>query len=535
VAASLHSYGRSRLAFWSRLENSTAPAWATYSSTALMNLQTEDWVTLFASAAGVALAVLVILRGRRSSLAIPLALLSIDFCCFNLATMFFDISKVSAFNILDKATSPFGIALGLHFVIAFVGRRRPFRWLLRLSYLFSGLTAATSPLSVWIPWARNFIDTRSGANALAGWALANIVHLVLALAVGMPLLINHYRNSLSGDERTRTRVVILAMAVLALGGGSEFLPNVPSAAPIAQTLFVLLLSGITLRLNLFDVRIPLKVVPFAVLAGLVAVAALVSLFKQSNITATLSMLIVMSGFLVLLTILVVIVAARAVHAERVEGLVLKGRVSSQLAHNLKNPLAAMKGTFQLLRVELDHGRSIEDQKKYVDLALEQVRRMETTLGQFERLGNVEPVPVPLQINGLVKNVLALQRPSEPERIRVRSELDESLPICEADPELLGQALENLVKNAFDAMPEGGELTVSTSCRLGDIVVAVVDTGCGMDARTQELVLTEFYTTKSNGSGQGLSFARRVAEAHGGRLSILSRQGEGTTVRLSLPV
>jgi two-component system, NtrC family, sensor histidine kinase HydH len=501
-----------------------------------MNLRAEDWITLFASSAGIALAVLVILRGHHSTLAIPLALLSIDFCCFNLATMFYELSKLNAFNILDKATSPFGIALAFHFVIAFVGRRQQLRWLVRVSYLLAGATAAMSPVSVWSSWARNFIDTRSGANALAGWAIANIVNLVLALVVGMPLLFRHYRRSRNADERVRTRVVITAIGVLAIGGASEFLPNVTGAAPVAQTLFTLLLAAVTLRLGLFEVRIPFKVLPVAMLVGLLVVATLVSLFNQSNATATLSMLVVMSGFLMLLTVLVVVVAARTVRAERREKLVVKGRVASQLAHNLKNPLAALKGAGQLLKVELEHGRSLDDQREYVELVLQQAIRLEGALADFERLGQVIPVRVPLDVNEIVRKVLALQHFNQPSKVRMRAELDESLPSCAADPELLRQALENLVKNAFQAMPQGGALTVSTGGQMGTVLMTVSDTGCGMDARTLELVSSQgFYSTKADGSGQGLSFARRVAETHGGSLSIVSKEEEGTTVRLSISV
>ena len=77
--------------------------------------------------------------------------------------------------------------------------------------------------------------------------------------------------------------------------------------------------------------------------------------------------------------------------------------------------------------------------------------------------------------------------------------------------------------------------MSTRRGLGEVTVAVSDTGCGMDARTQERTLKEFYTTKPAGSGLGLAFVRRVAEAHRGRVGITSREAEGTTVRLSLPV
>ena len=92
-----------------------------------MHLRFQDWTTLFASSAGIALAILVMWRGRRSGLAIPLALLSIDFCVFNLATLFYELSGLRGFNIADKATSPMAVAFGLHFVLAFVGRKQALR------------------------------------------------------------------------------------------------------------------------------------------------------------------------------------------------------------------------------------------------------------------------------------------------------------------------------------------------------------------------------------------------------------------------
>ena len=500
-----------------------------------MRLHFQEWITLVASILAIAMAVLVIWRARRSPLALPLALLSIDFCCFNLAAMFYELSGVHAFFILDHATSPLGISLGLHFVLAFVGRRERFRLALVASYLVSGTIAATSPLSLVSRSAARFVDTRNVYGVPAGWEMANLLHLAVVSVFGLALLVQHYRRARGFEERARTRVVLTAISVLIVGGGSELLPNIDGAGPAAMTLFTLLLSAVTLRLGLFDVRVPTRFIPAAVLVGVLSVAALFGLFRGWNPTAALLLLLAMFSFLVVLTIAVGIYAARAVAAERLERMALLGRFSAQLAHNLKNPLAALKGGAQFLKVELALGRSIEEQQDFVELLLEQIQRLEGAIEEYQRLGKADPVKVRLPVNDVVRSVLALQAFIDPARVEVKAELDPALPLCEADPQLLQQALENLMRNAFEAMPGGGEVTVSTHRGLGEVVIAVSDTGCGMDARTQERALKEFYTTKPAGSGLGLAFVRRVAEKHNGRVRITSREGEGTTVRLSLPV
>lgn len=121
---------------------------------------------------------------------------------------------------------------------------------------------------------------------------------------------------------------------------------------------------------------------------------------------------------------------------------------------------------------------------------------------------------------------------------IASELEADLPVCRADRDLIGLALENLIKNAFEAMPKGGRVTVRTQRWSGDdgpeILLSVQDTGVGMNARTLAKAEAGLFTTKARGSGLGVVFARRVAEAHGGSLSLTSAEGRGTIVRLHLP-
>jgi two-component system, NtrC family, sensor histidine kinase HydH len=500
-----------------------------------MHLRFQDWTTVVASSAGMALAVLVLWRGRRSALAIPLALLSIDFGVFNLSIMFYALSGLEGFNLADKGTSPLAVAFGLHFVLAFVRRDVSLRPLLLASYGLAALLAIASPLSLISPSAARFIDPAAGFAGRSWWALGNVLHLFLALALGVPLLLQNYRTARGASERSRARTVAIAIVVLAVGAGSQIVPTARGIAPITQTLFIFLLSGVTLRLGFYDVRPAALFLWAAVLTSLVAIAVGVSLVGGWNRTAAVALLLFMYVVLVGLTGAVGFFASRALAAERLERMALMGRFSAQLAHNLKNPLAALKGAAQFLKVELGRGRSIAQQQEFVELLLEQIHRLEGALVDYERLGKAEALVVPLQVNDVVKSVLALQPFIEPAKVRVRADLDETLPTCRADAQLLGQAVENLVRNAFEAMPDGGEVTVSTSRGLGEVTVSVSDTGCGMDARTQERALKEFYTTKPAGSGLGLAFVRRVAEAHRGRLGIVSREAEGTTVRLSLPV
>ena len=113
-----------------------------------------------------------------------------------------------------------------------------------------------------------------------------------------------------------------------------------------------------------------------------------------------------------------------------------------------------------------------------------------------------------------------------------------MPECDADADLVGGALENLVRNAVEAMPDGGTLRIVTRAeRAGeqtDLVLSVEDTGVGMDARRAERAFDDFFTTKPTGTGLGLAFVRRVALAHGGTASLTSDVGKGTRVELRLP-
>jgi len=136
----------------------------------------------------------------------------------------------------------------------------------------------------------------------------------------------------------------------------------------------------------------------------------------------------------------------------------------------------------------------------------------------------------------VRRVLALQEFAAGARVSLRAELADGLPSCNLDSGLLANALQNLIRNACEAIDGKGTVTLRTA-RSGpeELTISVEDTGAGMDARTRGQAFDEFFTTKPAGSGMGLSFVRRVVEAHGGSVSIASELGRGTVVSVRLRV
>ncbi|MBZ5545972.1 MAG: hybrid sensor histidine kinase/response regulator, partial [Acidobacteriia bacterium] len=126
---------------------------------------------------------------------------------------------------------------------------------------------------------------------------------------------------------------------------------------------------------------------------------------------------------------------------------------------------------------------------------------------------------------------ATERPT----VAIRLELAENLEEIQADPELLHRALQNLVLNAFDAMPSGGTLTLRTERQEGRVCLAISDTGKGLTPEECERLFTPYYTTKQHGTGLGLAIVQSVVSDHGGKISVESDPERGTTFRIELPV
>jgi len=215
------------------------------------------------------------------------------------------------------------------------------------------------------------------------------------------------------------------------------------------------------------------------------------------------------------------------------------KLAGGLAHEIKNPLSTIRLNMELLAEDF----SAEAESPLLRRALAKVRivqrecqRLQDLLDDFLNFAKVRPLKVePANLNHLVRQVLDFFGPKlRQSRIEVIEFLAADLPTVLVDRESLYGALLNLVINAQQAMPQGGQLVVRTNAAVDGVTLDLIDTGTGMDGHTQAHVFEAFYSTKSGGSGLGLPTARKIIEAHGGQIKVQSELGKGTQFTIRLP-
>jgi two-component system, LuxR family, sensor kinase FixL len=213
------------------------------------------------------------------------------------------------------------------------------------------------------------------------------------------------------------------------------------------------------------------------------------------------------------------------------GLVRLGELAAVLAHEVKNPLAAVSGAIQVLSARLpsDEDREIVGE---VLRRLDALSRMMSDLLLYAR--PPKPRLAPVQIADLVDGLIAFMR-HDKNWSDVRMRLEGTAPAVLADAELLKVALQNLLVNAAQAMNTRGDILVCLESKNGVVQIDVVDSGTGIAPDIQPRLFTPFFTTKAQGTGLGLPTVRRIAEAHNGTVHIVSSDASGTRVRFTLPV
>ncbi|HEY0174051.1 MAG TPA: ATP-binding protein [Pyrinomonadaceae bacterium] len=223
---------------------------------------------------------------------------------------------------------------------------------------------------------------------------------------------------------------------------------------------------------------------------------------------------------------------RLAHQEKIAFL---GRAAAQVAHEVKNPLAGMLLYAMHLKSKVADKLS-EGELAIIGKMVDTINHLTDTVNQV--LDFARPIrlsPRPTDLNRLLTDVLQLLRPQiEAGRVEPRLELDGACEHVLLDEPSMRSALLNLALNAVQAMPDGGALTVRTRARDGAVDLEIGDEGVGMSREQAENIFEPFFTTKSQGLGLGMPFAQRVFEQHGGTVSIESRPGAGTTVRIRLP-
>lgn len=229
---------------------------------------------------------------------------------------------------------------------------------------------------------------------------------------------------------------------------------------------------------------------------------------------------------------------RLLQAERVAAW---REVARRLAHEMKNPLFPLQTTVENLRraKESNSNQFEEVFRESTGIMLSEIENLKAIVGRFSDFAKMpQPELGTVNLNEIVRNVVrlfeaqfgAVGRPP----ITPELHLEEELPAIQADPALLHRAVENLVLNAMDAMPAGGVLMLRTTHENGHVDLEVSDTGTGLTPEECDRLFTPYYTTKQHGTGLGLAIVQSVVSDHGGRISVESETGVGTSFHVELP-
>jgi len=219
---------------------------------------------------------------------------------------------------------------------------------------------------------------------------------------------------------------------------------------------------------------------------------------------------------------------------RADRLSALGKLSAGIAHEVRNPLASIKGTAEILSDKFKPG---DKEYEFVEILIKEVNRLDTVVADF--LDFAKPKPPELKsskINDIILSVLKLtEHQIARSRIDLRTQLEDSLPSVYVDPEQMKQVFLNLIINAVEAMPAGGVLEVGSHRNDSEIVCTFSDTGTGISKEEEENLFTPFYTSKTKGTGLGLAIVYRILESHKGKIEFSTREDERTTFTVCLPI
>jgi signal transduction histidine kinase len=222
-----------------------------------------------------------------------------------------------------------------------------------------------------------------------------------------------------------------------------------------------------------------------------------------------------------------------------ERLAVVGRMSANVAHEIRNPLGTIVLNAELLEEELDRLESQDrtEARELLGVMKSELDRLTEVVEEYLQFARLPKVKLESgRVNAVISDLLFFLKEEFAERkVLVVEELDPSLPSAQLDPKQLRQALLNIIKNSMEAMPEGGKLTISTAQKDGKAEITVGDTGKGILEENLELVFTPFFSTKHGGTGLGLSITSHIIKEHRGTISFQSYPGLGTAFTIRLPL
>ena len=218
-----------------------------------------------------------------------------------------------------------------------------------------------------------------------------------------------------------------------------------------------------------------------------------------------------------------------VDAERFSAL---GQMSAQLVHVLRNPITSIGGAARILAKKIDDEKYLE----FVKMIVDETTRLESTLQDlFDFVREPAAEKKCVSLYPLIRKTLMLVQPAlEKQSIKVDLDLPEPDPVLEIDVPQIRKMLLHLVKNGVEAMPGGGTLAISVRQKKKWTAITVADTGMGLPESARDKATDPFFTTKTYGTGLGLTFVERIVKSHGGNFALSRKEDGGMEARISLP-
>jgi signal transduction histidine kinase len=494
-------------------------------------------VLYFAASAGnLFLSNLVVFRARRARGAFPIALLCVSLFLWDFgqgALLRYGQPSWSIIRLIGSSASP---AFLWHFVLVFTGRDRSLRgWLLGvygLTILYGLSTAAALVSPACEEYVRGPV-----------WNLIYLGVFFPFFIVSFILVSKRRREVHTSVERNAVNFVAFGIGVAVVMGFTELVHRFwgfPALGHVGSVLCTLALAVAILRHRMLEKQAPIRTL-FLIL--LLAASAVVVLALLSSLLQERTRAVFLFGA-VALTTLLALYRTVFIHlyeqAQRRQRLALIGTMAAGVAHEIRNPLASIKGAAQFVQKDLEGAQGKEEAKEYLQLLVGEVDRLNGVVESFLTYARpIDPRRQDVLLDVFLKDLLRLHAAALPAAIKVETCFEPDLPAVRIDPALLTTAVANAIRNAVDAMPDGGTLTLRTSGVASALrnwaAIEVEDTGPGIPRQEMDRIFQPFFTTKAKGTGLGLAISLRILEAHGGDLVAQNVEPHGCRFTFFLPL
>lgn len=483
----------------------------------------------FISAIGnLGLAILMLTRGRSARGSLPLTLLCFALFVWQMGECIRATSTVFFWKYLRLVASSVAPAFLFHFVMHFVRREREhasITWLLYgITSLFALLTGAALVSRV----VRALVDHEI-------WNLVYILFLFPFLFFAFLLLMRRRREVDSRVERNAINFISIGIIIGATAGFVDLTVSlgnpVPPLGHLGGLACTIVLAFAIFRHRLLDMDIPFQrilVILTISTAAVMLVAALSTRVggERGDLLFAVTALVIVG----ILAAYRLVVQNWYERRERQRRLAALGMMAAGVAHEIRNPLASIKGAAQFVQKELE-ARSFEGESaEYLKLVIDETNRLNQVVESFLDLTRpLSPERRPVELGRLVGELVTLQRAAGGPSIELATDSDATIP---ADPDLLKVAIGNVLRNAVEAA--GSRVTLRIRPMRTHVSLEVDDDGPGIPHDKIDQLFHPFFTTKARGTGLGLVTARRIVESHGGEIGAKNLQPHGARFTVILP-